>query len=199
MPTANAPPDPPDPRPALRFRPSVTVAAVIARAGAEGRTEYLLVEEHTADGLRLNNPAGHLEQGESPEQAVVREVLEETTCTFQPLGFLGVMLARFQRGKATGVGDVKEGGTEGVTADVTEDVTYVRLAYAGTVGLPDAGRKLDDGIVRTLWLSWPEILSRRHELRSPLVLHSLEVHRAGRWLPLSSVHADTTVWSPEQR
>ena len=60
-----------------RFRPSVTVAAVVERDG-----RYLLVEEHTPEGLRLNNPAGHLEPGESPLQGVVREALEETACDF---------------------------------------------------------------------------------------------------------------------
>jgi hypothetical protein len=62
-----------------RWKPSVTVAAVIERGG-----RYLLVEEETRDGLRLNNPAGHLEAGESLLQAVVREVLEETACVFTP-------------------------------------------------------------------------------------------------------------------
>ena len=42
---------------AERFRPSVTVAAVVERDG-----RYLLVEEHTPEGLRLNNPAGHLDR-----------------------------------------------------------------------------------------------------------------------------------------
>lgn len=112
-----------------RFRPSVTVAAVIARDG-----RYLLVEEETPEGLRLNNPAGHLEQGESPVEAVVREALEETARVFVPEAFLGVYLARFQRPQQL------------------EDVTYVRLAFGGSVGEAIAGRALDEGIRRTLWL-----------------------------------------------
>ncbi|MBU6436675.1 MAG: NUDIX domain-containing protein, partial [Betaproteobacteria bacterium] len=74
------------------WKPSVTVAAIV-RDGAR----FLLVEEHTPEGLRLNNPAGHLEQGESPLQAVVRETLEETARPFTPQAFAGCYLSRFQR------------------------------------------------------------------------------------------------------
>ena len=101
-----------------RFRPSVTVAAVIARDG-----RYLLVEEETPEGLMLNNPAGHVELGESPIEAVVREALEETMRAFQPEAFLGVYLARFLRPARL------------------EDVTYVRLAFSGYVGEEIAGRR----------------------------------------------------------
>ena len=81
-----------------RFRPGVTVAAIIERDG-----RYLLVEEHTPEGLCLNNPAGHLEQGESPLQAVVREALEETACHFEPEALVGVYLSRFRRPARGGV------------------------------------------------------------------------------------------------
>src|SRR3982751_3883575 len=96
---------------AERWKPSVTVAAIIEDAG-----RFLLVEEHTPEGLRLNNPAGHLDPGESPEQGVVREALEETACTFTPQCVVGLYLSRFQR-PSTG-----------------EDVTYLRIAYGGTAG-----------------------------------------------------------------
>ena len=71
-----------------RWRPRVTVAAVIEQDG-----RYLLVEENTADGLRLNTPAGHLEPGESPQDGAVREALEETARVFTPSALLGVYLA----------------------------------------------------------------------------------------------------------
>ena len=77
-----------------RWKPSVTVAAIAARRRADGQPEYLLVEEETAAGLRLNNPAGHLDPGESPQQAVVREALEETARVFTPEAFVGVYLTR---------------------------------------------------------------------------------------------------------
>ena len=73
----------------LRWKPNVTVAAIIERDG-----RYLLVEEHTADGLRLNNPAGHLDPGESPMDGCQREALEETGHSFQPLALVGIYLSR---------------------------------------------------------------------------------------------------------
>ncbi len=160
--------------PTARWTPSVTVAAVIQQDG-----RYLLVEEHTPEGLKLNNPAGHLEPGESPEQGVVREALEETARAFTPTALLGVYLSRFQR-PATG-----------------EDVTYVRMAYAGTVGEPLPGRGLDDGIVRTLWLTLDEVRASAARHRSPLVLTCIEDLAAGRTHPLGVVMADGSLFSPE--
>jgi len=157
-----------------RFRPGVTVAAIIESGG-----RYLLVEEHTPEGLRLNNPAGHLEQGESPLQAVCREALEETACRFEPEALVGVYLSRFQR-QATG-----------------EDVTYVRFAYAGRIGAPEPGHVLDSGIVRTLWLTPAEIRAERARHRSPLLMRCIDDHRAGQRFPLALVHADPTLWAPE--
>jgi len=98
-----------------RWKPSVTVAAIVERRQG-GAREFLLVEEETPEGLRLNNPAGHLDPGESPEQAVMREALEETARVFTPTGVVGIYLSRFTR-PARG-----------------EDVTYLRIAYAGSVG-----------------------------------------------------------------
>lgn len=157
-----------------RWSPSVTVAAVVERGG-----RYLLVEEHTAEGLRLNNPAGHLDPGESPLQGVVRETLEETACVFSPEALLGVYLARFQR-PASG-----------------EDVTYLRFAFCGSVGEPEPGRALDTPIVRTLWLTADEIDARRASLRSPLVWRCIADHRAGRRLPLDLVFTDASVAQPQ--
>lgn len=163
-----------------RWKPSVTVAAVIVRQDTDG-PRYLLVEEHTPEGLRLNNPAGHLEQGETPEQAVCREALEETGCHFQPSGLVGVYLARFQR-PATG-----------------EDVTYLRLAYAGNCSEPEPGRRLDEGIVRTVWMRPEDIRNARHLHRSPLVWRCIEDHLAGRQHPMDTVTADASVTQPETK
>ena len=161
-----------------RWKPSVTVAAIVERV-TDGVSRFLLVEEHTAEGLKLNNPAGHLDPGESPEQGVVREALEETTCTFTPQCVVGVYLSRFQR-PSTG-----------------EDVTYLRIAYAGIAGEPDPARSLDDGIVRTLWMTLDELHASRERHRSALVLTCLEDYLAGKRYPLSLVTADATVYSPE--
>lgn len=158
-----------------RWRPSVTVAAIVWRDDPDGQRRFLLVEEHTAEGLRLNNPAGHLDPGESPQQAAVREALEETARAFAPSHLLGVYLARFQRHQ-TG-----------------EDITYLRLAYAGTVGEPDPERSLDEGIVRTLWLTLEEVRETAPRHRSPLVLRCIEDLQAGCRLPLEAVFTDPSV------
>jgi 8-oxo-dGTP pyrophosphatase MutT (NUDIX family) len=161
-----------------RWTPSVTVAAIIEHGG-----RYLLVEEHTPEGLRLNNPAGHLDPGESPLQGVVRETLEETARVFVPEALLGVYLSRFQRPAAEGAAG--------------EDVTYLRLAFCGTVGEPEAGRALDQGIVRTLWLTPDELRRSAPRHRSPLVLRCIEDHLAGRRHPLDLVCTDASVYRPE--
>jgi 8-oxo-dGTP pyrophosphatase MutT (NUDIX family) len=162
-----------------RWRPSVTVAAVVAR-GSGVETEYLLVEEHTPEGLRLNNPAGHLEPGETPEQGVVREALEETACAFTPEAVLGLYLARFQRPGVGGAGG--------------EDITYLRIAYAGRVGEPLPGRTLDAPIVRTLWLGLDAVRASAAQHRSPLVLQCIEDHAAGIRHPLSLIRTDASLF-----
>ena len=157
-----------------RWKPSVTVAAIASRERA-GRTEYLLVEEETSEGLKLNNPAGHLDPGESPQQAVVREALEETARAFVPERLVGIYLAR-------------------TVADGTgEDVTWLRFAFAGTVGEPEAGRPLDAGIVRTLWMTMEELGASRLRHRSPLLLRSVEDAAAGRAFALDVIVTDPSV------
>jgi 8-oxo-dGTP pyrophosphatase MutT (NUDIX family) len=161
-----------------RWKPSVTVAAVIERMH-EGVRQFLLVEEHTLEGLRLNNPAGHLDPGESPQQGVVREALEETARVYTPDRIVGLYMSRFRR-PATG-----------------EDVTYLRVAYGGRAGDADPARALDDGIVRTLWLSLAELRASRARHRSPLVLRCIEDAVGGRSFPLDLVQCDPSVYAPE--
>lgn len=157
-----------------RWKPSVTVAAVIEKDG-----RFLLVEEHTPEGLRLNNPAGHLDPGESPQQGAVREALEETTCTFVPDRLVGVYLARFRRPSRD------------------EDVTYLRFAFGGTCGQPDPSRALDTGIVRTVWMTLDEVRASAQQHRSALVLKCIEDYAAGCRFPLDAVYCDPTVFAPE--
>jgi phosphatase NudJ len=156
-----------------RWSPSVTVAAVVESGG-----RYLLIEEHTPEGLMLNNPAGHLDPAESPEQGVVREALEETARVFTPVAIVGVYLSRFLR-PSTG-----------------EDVSYLRFAFAGTVGEPLPGRALDTGVVRTLWMTPDEVRASRARHRSPLVLRCMEDHLAGQRWPLALVSTDASVFAP---
>lgn len=161
---------------AARWTPSVTVAAIASRPRAGlGIDEYLLVEEETAAGLRINNPAGHLEAGESLADAVAREALEETGSRFVPDRLVGVYLAC----------------VEGRAAD--DAVTYLRFAFAGTVGAADSSRRLDDGIVRTLWLTLDELRACRERHRSVLVLRSVEDAAAGCAVSLECLVTDASV------
>ena len=153
-----------------RWKPSVTVAAIIERDG-----KFLLIEEHTPEGLMLNNPAGHLDPGESLADGCAREALEETTHTFRPTALVGIYMARLQR-QSTG-----------------EDVTYLRFAFCGALGEPQLGAKLDTGIVRTLWMSPDEIRESTARHRSPLLLRCMEDYLNGQRLPLSSLYTDKAV------
>ncbi|TWO64478.1 NUDIX hydrolase [Caenimonas sedimenti] len=154
-----------------RWRPSVTVAAIIERDG-----RFLLVEEETSGGLRLNNPAGHLDPGESPAEGCAREALEETAWHFRPTHLVGVYLSRFIK-KSDG-----------------EDVTYLRFAFCGELGAHAPERPLDEGIVRTVWMTADELRASADRHRSPLLLRCLEDYLAGVRLPLSSIYCDPSVY-----
>lgn len=161
-----------------RWKPSVTVAAVIER-DFDGVRKFLLVEEETRDGLKLNNPAGHLDPGESPAVACARETLEETAFEFRPTAVVGIYLSRFER-SAT---DTEE----------ALDITYLRFAFCGELGAQIAGRALDQGIVRTLWLTADEIRTSTDRHRSPLLLKCMDDYLAGRRYPLELVTTDPSV------
>ncbi|CAM5787091.1 NUDIX hydrolase [Rhizobacter fulvus] len=161
-----------------RWKPSVTVAAIIERRVGD-TPQFLLVEEHTPEGLKLNNPAGHLDPEESPQEGVIREVLEETGCVFTPDRLIGIYLSRFKRPARD------------------EDVTFVRFAFGGRVGAPDPARRLDDGIVRTVWMTLEQLRASRARHRSPHVLGCVEDYLAGRRLPLDAITTDRTVYDPE--
>jgi 8-oxo-dGTP pyrophosphatase MutT (NUDIX family) len=154
----------------MRWKPSVTVAAIIEQDG-----RFLLIEEDTAEGLRLNNPAGHLDPGESPAEGCAREALEEAAYDFHPTHLLGIYLSRFQR-KATG-----------------EDITYLRFAFAGRLGQHHPDRPLDTGIHRAIWMTPEEIRASADRHRSPLVLRCMEDHLAGVRYPLATIYTDVTV------
>jgi phosphatase NudJ len=154
-----------------RWKPSVTVAAVVAEHG-----KYLLVEEMTADGLRLNNPAGHLDPGESLLDAVVREALEETARRFTPEALVGTYLARFRHTRSG------------------EDITYLRFAICGSVGSPLPGRALDEPIVRTLWMTPEELRACPERHRSPLLMRCIDDHLAGQRGPLSLLYAEESLY-----
>lgn len=157
------------------WKPSATVAAIIEHQG-----KFLLVEEHTAEGLRLNNPAGHLEEGESLLQACSRETLEETKYSFEPQALVGIYMSRFTR-------PAKQ-------ATPAQDITYLRFAFCGQLGALDASRQLDTGIVRTLWLSPDEVLSSVDRHRSPLLVRCMQDYLSGQRMSLDAIHTDPSVY-----
>ncbi len=142
------------------WKPHVTVAAVIEREG-----KFLLVEEETDEGVRFNQPAGHLECREALCDAVIREVLEETAYTFVPQALVGVYNWRNE----------------------DKDITYLRFAFAGEVTGHDAARALDAGIIAARWLSVDEIRALAGRHRSPLILRCIEDWQAGRRFPLDLI------------
>ena len=146
------------------------MAAIIERDG-----KFLLVEEQTPEGLKLNNPAGHLDPGESLADGCAREALEETMHTFCPTALVGVYLSRMRR-VSTG-----------------EGITYLRFAFCGDLGAVQAGRALDHGIVRTLWMTPQEVRDTATRHRSPLLLRCMEDYLAGQRLPLSLLFTDPSV------
>lgn len=148
-----------------RWSPHVTVAALIEHEGL-----FLLVEERCPDGLRLNNPAGHLEEGESLVEACAREVLEETGHAFTPTGLVGVYLSRFQPPHSP------------------EAITYLRFAFYGVLGAAAPGRILDPAIERTLWMSAEEIESSRERHRTPLLWQCVQDYVAGQRTHLQLLH-----------
>ncbi len=158
----------PDPTPPMNaptpvtriWRPHVTVACVVADGG-----RYLLVEEEVAGRLVYNQPAGHLEDGESLAAAAARETLEETGWTVALQHLIGV-----QQWRSTEHGEA-----------------VVRFSFAAKAIDHDPKRPLDTGIRRALWLSRTEIAAFGDRLRSPLVLLSIDAWRAGQRLPLASL------------
>ena len=163
------------------FKPSVTVAAVVAKT-FDGVEKFLLVEELTRDGLKLNNPAGHLDEGESLAAACARETMEETAYGFKPLALVGVYMSRFQRASV----DAAQGH---------EDITYLRFAFCGELGEHFAGQPLDEGIVRALWMTADEIRESSDRHRSPLLVTCMEDYLAGKRFPLAMVATDASVFA----
>lgn len=144
----------------MTWKPNVTVAAVIERDG-----RFLLVEEETTAGPRFNQPAGHLDRGESLLEAVVRETLEETAYHFVPRFLVGI----YQWCRPAG------------------DVTYLRFAFGGEIARHEQGLTLDSGILRALWLSPAELAEMLDRHRSPMVAHCVADYLRGQRFPLDLI------------
>lgn len=141
----------------MQWKPNVTVAAII-----EDNSRFLLVEEDADDHIVFNQPAGHLEKNESLVSAIRREVLEETGWVFEPRSLVGVYLYPNPR----------------------IDIVYLRFCFAGTGVRHDPSLSLDQGIIRTVWMSKAEIEGNRENMRSSMVLTCINDYLAGKRYPL---------------
>ena len=142
----------------MQWKPNTTVAAIAEKDG-----RFLLVEEEISGNLVFNQPAGHLEHGESLIEAVKREVLEETAWEFEPESLVGVYLYPNPN---------------------DENITYLRFCFYGHCLSEHKGQPLDDGILRAVWLSADEIEQEQSRMRSPMVIKCIQDHLQGEVYPL---------------
>jgi 8-oxo-dGTP pyrophosphatase MutT (NUDIX family) len=136
----------------MTFKPDVTVAAIVERDN-----QFLLVEEHIGSRLVLNQPAGHLEDGESLVEAVIRETLEESAWHFEPQALVGIYLWK----------------------QPSNGRSFLRVAISGQVTQHEPLRRLDRGIERALWLPRERIVATSARLRSPLVMRCIDDYLSG--------------------
>ena len=131
----------------------LTVAAVVLN---EGR--YLFVEETASRRRVLTQPGGHIEAGESPEEAVVRETMEETGCTVVCEDLIGVYLW--------------------IQPQTRQQ--FLRLVYSADFVSCNEHASLDDGIIARRWLTLADVEKARRHLRSPVVLRCLHDFESGK-------------------
>ena len=141
----------------MAWKPDVTVAAVVERDG-----QFLFVEERSGGRVVLNQPAGHLDRGESLHEAVARETLEETGWTFVPQQVVGIYLWQAENSPRT----------------------FLRVAFCGLLQGHDPSRPLDHGILRTRWLDRSQLAALAARHRSPLVARCVDDYLAGTRYPL---------------
>jgi ADP-ribose pyrophosphatase YjhB (NUDIX family) len=146
----------------MDWLPHVTVATIVEKDG-----KYLLVHEHSNQHLVFNQPAGHLEANESLQQAAVRETCEETGWTVELKGLVGVAL---------------------YTSPVSQ-VTYHRTTFFAEAISHDPEQALDQGIEQAVWMSLDEMKAAASQMRSELVIKSVEQYLNGHRYPLDAVLA----------
>ncbi len=143
----------------------VTVAAVIEGRG-ENQGKYLMVEEHASDGeVVFNQPAGHLEENESIEAAIIREVAEETGLDFKPTALVGTYLLN----------------------PATNNHHYLRFCFTGYISGDSKLEPQDDDIIAAHWMSKEQILDILPQHRSGLIVDCLKDYLSGKRTPLESL------------
>lgn len=145
----------------MQIETDLTVAAIIERDD-----RFLMVEEYVAGELVLNQPAGHIEAGETPEQAVIRETLEESAWHVTARDILGAYLWQLEDGSRR----------------------FLRIAFVAECERHDPQLTLDTGIVRAVWMTLAEIRTEHRRLRTPMVLRCIEDYQAGQRARSLQVH-----------
>jgi len=144
----------------MTWDPHVTVASIVENDG-----KFLMVEERSAGKIVFNQPAGHVDGHESLAQAAKREAFEETSWDIQLTGVVGYYA---------------------YTSPIN-NVTYYRVTYAAIPLEQDLQAALDPDIIQAHWLSYEEISARHEQLRSPIVLKSLDDYRRRAPAPLDFI------------
>jgi 8-oxo-dGTP pyrophosphatase MutT (NUDIX family) len=144
----------------MPWNPEVTVAAIVELDG-----RFLMIEERAAGKSVFNQPAGHLEDGETLAEAAIRETREETAWRFHPEALVGTYLWR----------------------NPLDGRSFLRFAFCGRVDDHHARQPLDRGILRTVWMSHEQLLAHSARLRSPMVMSCLQDYLLGARQPLASI------------
>ncbi|MDH3440311.1 MAG: NUDIX hydrolase [Gammaproteobacteria bacterium] len=140
----------------------LTVSAVVENDG-----QFLIVEERSSGTIVLNQPGGHIEAGESPEQAAERETLEEAGCVISVTGLLAVYLWIHPQTRQN----------------------FLRITYVADLLSQDIKRDLDDGIHAVHWFTRSDLVSRSRDVRTPMVLRAIDDYLAGKREPASKLEA----------
>lgn len=134
----------------------LTVSAVVERNG-----QFLVVEERASGKLVVNQPGGHIKAGETPEQAVARETLEEAGCVIHVRDLLGMYLWIHPQTRQN----------------------HLRIVFTAEFIAEDTKRNLDDVVHAVHWYTLSDLKSRQKDLRSPVVLRAVEDFLAGNRQP----------------
>lgn len=143
----------------MRWSPHITVAAII-----ENKGQFLLVKEDIRGEIIYNQPAGHLEDLESPAEAVVREALEETGWDVKAQHLCCVQLWR----------------------NNANSQSFLRFSFVCKTIQHHPELKLDVGILEAQWFSREQISQLK--LRSPMILDSIDRYLDGQQYPLDLIH-----------
>ena len=138
----------------------LTVSAVVENDG-----HFLIVEERSSGMIVLNQPGGHIESGESPEQAAERETLEESGCNINVTELLGIYYW---------------------TAPKTRR-NFLRIVYVADLLSQDPKPTLDDGIQAVHWFNYSHLKARRRDLRTPIVMRVIDDYLAGKREPVDKL------------